>query len=131
MIPPIGSPPISVICINYVQDIFHDYKIRPGIDVPFAVTVLITLPYRNVSRMAIIVQLLIFGLLDYCSTVPIDPKLTNEQKVRLQKLQNACVRYIHVYGLNEGIVSFFTEAGWAGRVQPRGGKCIYSFFFYF
>ena len=46
-----------------------------------------------------LVEALVFPHLDYCSTVLLDA--TNEQKTRLQRLQNSCIRYI--YGLRRRV----------------------------
>ena len=50
-----------------------------------------------------LVQALIFPYLNYCSTILLDA--TNEQKTKLQKLQNSCMRFI--YGLR-----------WDARITP-------------
>ena len=46
-----------------------------------------------------LVEALVLPHLGYCATVLLDA--TNEQKIRLQKLQNSCIRYI--YGLIQDV----------------------------
>ena len=57
-----------------------------------------------------LVQALIFPILEYCSIVTIDT--TNEQKTRLQKLQNSCIRYIYAVKWNDHVTPYRRRLGW-------------------
>ena len=57
-----------------------------------------------------LVQALVFPITDYCSIVMLDA--TNEQKTRLQKFQNACVRYIYGIKWRDHITPYRRRLGW-------------------
>ena len=57
-----------------------------------------------------LIQSLIFPLMDYCSTIMIDA--TMEQKIRLQRLQNTCVRYICGVKRTHHVTLFRSKLGW-------------------
>ena len=61
-------------------------------------------------------QALVFPMTDYCSIVMLDA--TNEQKTRLQKFQNACVRYIYGIKWRDRITPYRTRLGWL-RIDTR------------
>ena len=56
------------------------------------------------------VRALIFPLLDYCSVITLDA--TNVQKSRLQRLQNACIRYIFGVKRTDRVTPLRYKLGW-------------------
>ena len=57
-----------------------------------------------------LVEALVLPHLDYCTTVLLDA--TNEQRTRLQKLQNSCIRYIFGVRRNIHITPFRRQLNW-------------------
>ena len=63
-----------------------------------------------------LVKALIFPLLDYCSIVTVDA--TYEQQSRIQRLQNACLRYIFGVKRSDHVTPFRQRLGWL-RTETR------------
>lgn len=67
----------------------------------------LVLPTTLKIRLA---QTLIFPFLDYCDAVYAD--LREEQAARLQRIQNACIRFIFNLEYRDHLTHFFREANW-------------------
>lgn len=73
-----------------------------------------------------LVSSLIFPLFDYCVATLTD--LTGQQKLKLKRLMNACVRFIFNVRRDEHISHHYNELGWLSA-DGRKAYVIYCFIF--
>ncbi|KYQ60541.1 hypothetical protein ALC60_00409 [Trachymyrmex zeteki] len=74
--------------------------------------------YKNCLTIPLRVQLvssLIFPLFDYCAALFTD--LTGQQKLKLRRLMNACLRFI--FNLDEHISQYYHKLGWLSADDRR------------